>query len=281
MIKKDLSIAIPDSILSDCKHVRDKTIKIGNIARTCAIFNINTIYVYHDISEKKSEFDLIKILFEFLDTPQYLRKFLYDKREDLRYTGLLPPLRTPHHKLNQKLSEIRIGEFREGVIIKKSSKLFVDVGLSRLIPLKGSAKNRTRVTVRFINGYPSLLCEIASKKKIKDYWGYRIIKLSSLSELLNKLKPDLLILTSRLGQLITKIWDDIFFRIKNSQKIVIVFGSPKSGINDILKRENYSLRADSNYIINTFPKQGCDTIRTDEAIMGTLALINFGIFLKD
>jgi predicted SPOUT superfamily RNA methylase MTH1 len=278
---KDLSIALPDSLLSDCGHIRDKTVKIGNIARSCAIFRINTIYLYRDISNRKSEFELIKMLFEFLDTPQYLRRLLFVKREELRYAGLLPPLRTPHHKLDQNLSEIKHGDLREGVIIRKSSKLFVNVGLSKLIPLKGSAKDRTRVTVKFIRAYPALLCEIVSPREIKDYWGYKIVRLSSLRDLLKKVKPELLLITSRQGQLLTEIWKDIFYKIQNSHSTCIVFGSPKSGVHEIIKLEGLPLKNISDYIINTFPKQGSQTIRTDEAIMGTLALLNFMIFLKD
>ena len=51
-----LSIAIPDSALSDEKTLENKTRKITFIARSCGIFRINEIIIYHD--GKKNEGDL-------------------------------------------------------------------------------------------------------------------------------------------------------------------------------------------------------------------------------
>ena len=43
-----LSIAIPDSALSDEKTLENKTRKIAFIARSCGIFRINEIIIYDD-----------------------------------------------------------------------------------------------------------------------------------------------------------------------------------------------------------------------------------------
>jgi len=43
-----LSVAIPESALSDESLKIDKTRKISILARACAIFKIDTIYVYQD-----------------------------------------------------------------------------------------------------------------------------------------------------------------------------------------------------------------------------------------
>ncbi|MBI5377684.1 MAG: hypothetical protein HZA82_03580, partial [Thaumarchaeota archaeon] len=45
-----ISIAIPDSALTDESTQLDKSRKISLIARTCAIFHVQTIYIYHEIS---------------------------------------------------------------------------------------------------------------------------------------------------------------------------------------------------------------------------------------
>jgi predicted SPOUT superfamily RNA methylase MTH1 len=54
----NLSIAIPDSALSDETLKIDKTRKIAEIARACAIFKINTIYIYQDGNNKENKYNL-------------------------------------------------------------------------------------------------------------------------------------------------------------------------------------------------------------------------------
>jgi len=44
----NLSIAIPDSSLLDESTILNKTKKISLIARACAIFKINQIFIYQD-----------------------------------------------------------------------------------------------------------------------------------------------------------------------------------------------------------------------------------------
>ena len=46
MDRKKLTIAIPASIISDTPHLREKTSKIGSIARSAAIFRVNEIIIY-------------------------------------------------------------------------------------------------------------------------------------------------------------------------------------------------------------------------------------------
>ena len=45
----NLWVAIPDSALSDEQTKRDKSTKIAQFARACAIFRTNRIYIYHDL----------------------------------------------------------------------------------------------------------------------------------------------------------------------------------------------------------------------------------------
>jgi len=66
-----LSIAIPDSSLSDESTKLDKSRKISEIARACAIFKINTIYIYQDGANKEDR-SLMVTIFKYLETPQFL-----------------------------------------------------------------------------------------------------------------------------------------------------------------------------------------------------------------
>ncbi|MCL1966144.1 MAG: RNA methyltransferase, partial [Candidatus Bathyarchaeota archaeon] len=89
MNKHKLSIAIPASIISDTPHLREKTSKIGLIARTAAIFRVHEIIIYPDNTHTKQtkEIALIAKILNYIETPQYLRKNLYKIEPDLQYAG--------------------------------------------------------------------------------------------------------------------------------------------------------------------------------------------------
>ena len=94
---KKISIAIPASVISDTPHLREKTSKIGLIGRTAAIYKVNEIIVYPDNSKlnQKRDMQLIVTLLAYMETPQYLRKRLFKIEPQLKFAGILPPMRTP------------------------------------------------------------------------------------------------------------------------------------------------------------------------------------------
>ncbi|HUW47814.1 MAG TPA: putative RNA uridine N3 methyltransferase, partial [Patescibacteria group bacterium] len=102
---KELSIAIPASVVSDTPHLREKTSKMGMIGRAAAIFKVNAIIIYPDDprANQKKDMELIDRVLTYMETPQYLRKRLFELSPDLQFAGILPPLRTPHHPLDRKL----------------------------------------------------------------------------------------------------------------------------------------------------------------------------------
>ena len=279
MREQKLWIALPDTLLLDNRHLREKTIKLGMVARSSSIFRVQKIFIYRDRTKRFGEASLIKMILEYLDTPQYLRRQMYGKRTELRYAGLLPPLRTPHHKLVKKPSEIKVGEYREGFVIRKEGVLHVDVGLPILIPLEGCGSEGSRVTLRFKSTYPHLKCESVMREDVDGYWGYEVKESDSLIRLLKNTNPEVVIFTSCKGKPIENIWQDLLSVIKSSQSIMLIFGSPRAGVYEILSKEG--LRPDdvSSYVVNLFPKQGVFTIRTEEALLGTLAIFNLGRFL--
>ncbi|MEM2634489.1 MAG: putative RNA uridine N3 methyltransferase, partial [Nitrososphaerales archaeon] len=79
------------------------------------------------------------------------------------------------------------------------------------------------------------------------------------------------------GKNINELWDELVREIKKSKSILIAFGSPKRGIKEILADEGFKPEDFTRFIINMFPNQGTETVRTEEALLGTLALINLAI----
>lgn len=105
MIKHRLAVAVPASVVADTPHLREKTSKIGFIGRAAAIFRVDEIIVYADDpkTNQNRDLDLIALLLSYMETPQYLRKRLFELKPELQYAGILPPLRTPHHPLQAKI----------------------------------------------------------------------------------------------------------------------------------------------------------------------------------
>ena len=126
-----LVVAVPASVVSDTPHLREKTSKIGLIGRAAAIFRVNEIVVYADnpMVNQNRDLNLDSALLLYMETPQYLRKRLFKIDPRLKYAGILPPLRTPHHPLNSKKANLKIGEYREGVI-------FISFRVARTIEIR-------------------------------------------------------------------------------------------------------------------------------------------------
>ncbi|RMF31581.1 MAG: methylase [Candidatus Nitrosothermus koennekii] len=261
-------IAIPDSALSDSDTIEEKSRKAAFIARSISIFRVTRVIIYH---EDGSDGKLLKLILEFMNTPPYLRKKLYRRMPELKASGLFEPLKTPHHKPYKRLEDVKIGEIRQGIVVRRKGMLYADLGLDRLIPLESNVKERTIINAIITSEYPNLRCRVAKDEEIKEYWGYDVIFYSKLSNILEKFS-DLIILTSRKGKLAYKYEDLIRDESKKNNRIIIVFGSTKKGIHEILRKEGYSKRL--KHVYNFFPEQGVETIRLEEAILGSLAILN-------
>ncbi len=298
-IKNRISVAIPDTSLLDEKGLREKTLKIGKFARTFSIFGVNKIVIYKDPTESrdKSDMFLLRLILEFLNTPQYLRKSLYPMDSNLSYVGLLPPIRAPQHKNKVRPKDVKIGEIRVGVIHDRNSvinkkdrnrftnapkpaidfkkenyDLYIDVGLDYLIPFLGDGINGEKVVVKFVNSYPELKVIRTSGRDLeKLYFGYTLVQVNSLEEYIKKLEETFVIFTSRNGRSFQTVESQFKESINKFENLLIVFGSPNRGIKEIFI--NYYNTKNSMYV-NIFPNQKTQTIRLEEAILGTLTLFN-------
>lgn len=271
----ELWIAIPDSSLSDEQTKRDKSIKIAQFSRACSIFRVKRVYIYHDSLShfEKDDPHLLKTILRYLDTPQYLRKMLFPMMRELEYAGILHPIKAPHHRVLEDIKKAKAGDFRTGVIVKVKGQLFVEVGLGSLVPFEGEGLEGKKVNVRFTSSYPNLKAIQAIEKDIFDYWGYEVKEIPSISKLLTSLDKTLPILTSRKGRYFKNIETGLAEHAKNVQNILVAFGAPKHGLHDILAKEGASIKP-YEYVVNMFPNQGTETVRLEEAVLGTLAILN-------
>lgn len=274
-------MAIPDSSLSDEQTKRDKSAKIAQFARACSIFRIKRVYIYHDPLSQFEKEDplLLHTILRYLDTPQYLRKILYPKMSQLEFAGILHPIKAPHHKPAQDIKTVRAGDIRTGVIVKVKGALFVEVGLGSLVPFDGQGPEGKKVNVKFTQPYPNLRAKEATELEIHEYWGYEVKEVPSLVKLLSSIEKTVVIITSRKGSYFKNIEVKLGERIKESKNVLIVFGAPKYGVQEILAKEGTAMRAE--FIVNMFPAQATETVRLEEAILGTLAILNSSILSKN
>jgi methyltransferase len=229
--------------------------------------------IYHDRSVKAEKIDrkILKTILEYLDTPPYLRKKIYPKMWILKHTGTLPPIKSPHHKGLIDVKDITGNEIRFGVSIKQNDSLYVDVGLGELIRYNGTQIGK-KVLVKISVKEKSLFAEDISKDEIDGYWGYDVQFADSLSTLIENRKY-LVMMTSVEGAQFTKHAADFISRVKISKNLLIVFGGPKFGLRRILESESKRI-TNKDYFFNMFPKQGTQTVRLEEAILGTLSIVN-------
>ena len=276
---RKLAVAIPVSIVSDIPHLREKTLKIGLVGRAAAIFRVNEIVVFPDNlgSNQKRDRNLIVTLLSYLETPQYLRKRLFKIKPELRYAGILPPLRTPHHPLEKRARKLKTGEYREGAVVSVTEAgSLVDIGVERpvLIPDQKLPVNK-RVTIKITKAGKHPRVILANREEIEAYWGYTVTPSKvSFGQLAKAHSYDLVIATSKMGDPLTQVADELAERWKKSGKIVVAFGAPTQGLQEIVAQEKVSLDKVADFTVNTIPDQGTETVRTEEALYASLALLN-------
>ncbi len=272
----EIWVAIPSNVLEDGSGLRAKTEKAGAIARAAAIFGIQRIYLYN-IRHTLNEAPLIELLLNYLVLPQYLRKKVYPIREELRFAGQLPPLKIPSHQVPKSLALVNKGDIREGIVIFRSGHALVDVGLEMTIPLalSDTARQSERVTVVITSGPPKISSRVVERNEIGQYWGYEVIKEESLKAIVSRSRPTSVLLTSRRGTPLREIWMDIIEKVSNDGKFLVIFGSPRFGLFEVLAGENLKPTDIGAFAVNLFPDQNVETVRSEEAILAGLGILNF------
>jgi len=277
--RKKLSIAIPASVVSDIPHLREKTSKIGLIGRTAAIFRVSEIIIYPDNLKvnQTADMDLIAALLAYVETPQYLRKRLFRLKPELRYAGILPPLRTPHHPLNRKTENLKVGEYREGVTLSITKEgTIIDIGVEQpaIIPNRQLPLVK-RVTVKITKVDKRVEVEVANRDEIPQYWGYIVaVEKRPFGKFAKSRGFDLIVATSKYGDPLVDVTEEMAEKWKKANAILIAFGAPTQGLYEIVRNEGLSLEGVADFVVNTIPMQGTKTVRTEEALVASLAVLN-------
>lgn len=265
LLGRRVAVSVPDTVLEEKDSPREKTAKLGLVARACAIYGVDVIEVFRD-PRGGGEASMICKVLEYLETPPYLRKRLYPLDETLKFAGLLPPLRIPSHKPRVSMAEISPGEVREGVANQDGS---VDIGLEIAPRLATRVPAGKRVTVRITSTSP-VTADVVRKEQLSHYWGYSV-EAKQIGEVLSDQRFKVKIATSRRGESLPDTLGRLRTLLRNGESLKLIFGSPSRGLFD-MAGGNLGRRVDA--VVNLFPDQQVETVRTEEAIFAGLGLAN-------
>jgi len=260
-----LDVLLPSSLTAETQHLREKTFRVGLVARFLAAFRVDNLIIYYEDLEPDKNAEFIKEVMDYLNTAPYLRRKLFPLKPSLRYAGLLPPLNIPTHP---EVGSENTFHYREGVVVSQGR---IDAGLGRLIKTKKPLKKGTRVIV--VVNPESGEFRLISRKKSPVYTGF---KTAIVPERLDEIVAhyEVKIATSRLGKPFHELAQPLVSRLSTAKSVCIAFGSAKRGLYDIAKLQNFNLDKVFDFVINVVPEQGVRTIRTEEAVCITLTTIS-------
>ncbi|XP_062268703.1 putative methyltransferase C9orf114 homolog [Platichthys flesus] len=284
-----VSVALPGSVLDNAQSTELRTYLAGQIARACVVFCVDEIIVFDeegdDVKSTEGEFtgigkkgqacvQLARIL-QYLECPQYLRKWFFPKHQDLQYAGLLNPLDSPHHMRIDEESE-----YREGIVLDRPTKpgqgSLVNCGMRKEVRIDKQLQSGLRVTVQ-LNEAQNQESKISKGVVVAPhvprsegglYWGYTVRLASCLSAVFTespyKEGYDLTIGTSEKGS------DMDQTTLSQFNHLLVVFGGLQGLEASLDSDQNLEVTDPSvlfDIYLNTCPGQGSRTIRTEEAIL--------------
>ena len=268
-----LRVAIPDTSLSDCSDLREKTSKLGLMGRAFAVFRVEEVLVYEtgklEDKDKRDAGLIVKIL-RFMDVPQYLRKRVFSKSPSLKYAGLLPPLRTQSHPLKADEANLE-GSLRWGVQTYPGK---VDIGLDKSVSFKTPISEREPTLFRLTQTGPRLELEMVDRTDTEVYWGFETIRAGRLSTILEEYADSTRVGFSRRAPAFNQVEQELGATVANTGSVLAVFGDPARGILDIYAEERNLIKKMVDFWVNTIKDQGTETVRLEEALFTSLSLLN-------
>ncbi|CAL1567745.1 unnamed protein product [Knipowitschia caucasica] len=290
-----VSVALPGSVLDNAQSAELRTYLAGQIARASVVFCVDEIIVFdeqgEDVKSVEGEFkgvgkkgqaciQLARIL-QYLECPQYLRKWFFPKHQDLQYAGLLNPLDSPHHMRIDEESQ-----YREGIVLDRPTKQgkgsFVNCGMRRDVRIDKPLQSGLRVTVK-LNKKQSEESKVYKGTVVAPhvprtegglYWGYTVRLASCLSAVFTE-SPykdgyDLTIGTSERGRSLDQT------PLTPFKHLLVVFGGVQGLEASLDADQNLDVTDPSvlfDLYLNTCPGQGSRTIRTEEAMLISMACL--------
>ncbi len=271
------SVLVPSSLVRDAEDKRAATRKIGTVARAATVFRVDRVTVYPDPEgERIRDGGFVATVLAYAATPPYLRKEEWGERDELEYAGVLPPLRAVTRTGSGPQSS---GSLRQGIVteVGPDGRVRVNCGLQHPISLvtTDEVAEGERVTVRISSRDPV-------RAKIVDQRTGWSVDRADLPAALGREDAGLRIAASRHGDVVgANDVGSLAGRVEQDDGVTVAFGAPERGLPAILGVDpdevdtaNSPTAGGFDRWLNTVPNQGSDVVRTEEAVLATLAVLN-------
>ncbi len=271
--RPSITVLLPHSFALDVPSLREATAKIGFVGRVLATFRVKELILYPDKPNNPDVRNarLIKTILDYLVTAPYLRKRIYPLQPSLRYVGILPPLNIPTHPEIDAIKAEGV-HYRQALVTASGETSILETGLGRPIKIRRRLPKNAIVTLKVHVGQNRIRYSIVPKKSDEIYTGFKTVVADSLQEVLKRY--DFKIATSRLGQPIDKVFNQLADMLARSQKACVAFGAADRGLKEIAEDLGIDYVTAFTMAVNFAPGQAVRTIRTEEALAYTLSILN-------
>ncbi|MEM2115096.1 MAG: putative RNA uridine N3 methyltransferase [Candidatus Caldarchaeum sp.] len=262
---------LPHSFASDVPGLREATVKAGLVGRILATFRVEEVILYPD---RRGSPDVrnarwLKEILDYLTTAPYLRTVKYPLKPSLRYAGLLPPLNIPTHPEADAVKSDGT-HYRQALVVASGETSTLEAGLRKPIKIKKKLSKNTVVNLRVkVKGRRIKYGLVPRTDPV--YTGFRTRIADSFED---ALKPfSFKIAASRLGQPVNEVLGVLRERMRGG-RVCVAFGAADRGLRQIAEELELDLGTLFDVAVNFAPGQGVKTIRTEEALAYTLAILN-------
>ena len=275
-----LTICVPSSVVREAEDDREATRKLGYVARAAAVFRADRLVVFPDREgERRRGGEYVRAVLGYAATPPELRKGLWGERDELRYVGVLPPLRVPWRTGSppdggESITQGLVTEVGPEGRVRVNSPLR-EHPISLLVPSGMEVERGERVTIRVSSREP-----VRARITGKPEDGFQVVG-TDLPEALDG--DGLAVATSRHGtELSVPRLRDVVADAREAGGYTVAFGAPERGLPEMLGLSPEDVRAavaDGRRVepdpgfdlwLNTIPAQGSGVVRTEEALFATL-----------
>ena len=285
-----LTLLIPSSVVREAEDKREATRKLGYVARAAAVFRADRLCVFPDRDgERRWGEAFVRIVLQYAATPPHLKDEVWGKRDELQFAGVLPPLRLS----SQTTADSSESAVNQGIVteVGPEGRVRVTCGLQHPIsltvpPSMATPAEGERVTVRISSREP-----VRARLVDEPTPGFDVATVNLSAALADAAGRR--IATSRRGQKLS-IGRLAEFRPDYRDGLTVAFGAPGRGLPEILGIPPEAISAadaagvskphglDDDHVdsdpgfdrwLNTIPRQGSETVRTEEAMFASLACL--------
>ena len=273
-----VSVLVPSSLTREAEDKREATRKVGYVARAATVFRVNRLTVFPDpAGEKGFDDGFVETVLRYAATPPALRKEVWGVRDELEYAGVLPPLRVRSQTGSGPESS---GSSRQGIVTEVGADGHVRVKCGRqhpsslpVPPSMATPAEGERVTVSVSSREP------VRAKLVDTQPGY-VVDATDLESALAHPDAGLTIAASRHGR---NLRPASLGELGGQSSVdgdpssrTVAFGAPERGLPEILGVSPESAGDGERFDLwlNTVPDQGSEVVRTEEAVVATLACLN-------